>query len=81
MLGTSAEEFLPAESRQHRGAGVSVYVRLPAATQDIAAVHRRHADAGVVTGPLSRRPWGEQAFDAVICGYKYLITQEPGPAD
>jgi catechol 2,3-dioxygenase-like lactoylglutathione lyase family enzyme len=76
MLGTAAEEFLPATSRQHRGAGVTVYVRLPA-TEDIAAVHARHADAGVVTSPLGLRPWGEQAFDAVICEYRYLISRQP----
>ncbi len=78
MLGTAAEEFLPAVSRLHRGAGVTVYVQLPA-TEDIAAVHDRHADAGVVTGPLAPRPWGEHAFDAVICGYRYLISQQPAP--
>jgi catechol 2,3-dioxygenase-like lactoylglutathione lyase family enzyme len=76
MLGTAAEEFLPAASRQHRGAGVTVYVQLPP-TEDIAAVHARHAGGGVVTGPLAQRPWGEIAFDAVICGYRYLISQQP----
>jgi catechol 2,3-dioxygenase-like lactoylglutathione lyase family enzyme len=79
MLGTAAEEFLPAASRSHKGAGVTLYVQLPA-TEDIAAVHVRHADAGVVTGPLALRPWGEQAFDAVICDYRYVISQEPGSA-
>jgi uncharacterized glyoxalase superfamily protein PhnB len=76
MLGTAAEEFLPAVSRQHRGAGVTVYVQLPA-IEDISAVHARHADAGVVTSPLALRPWGEQAFSAVICEYRYLISQRP----
>ncbi len=76
MLGAAAEEYLPAVSRQHRGAGVTVYVRLPA-TEDIGSVHARHAEAGVVTGPLALRQWGEEAFDAVICGYRYLISQQP----
>jgi hypothetical protein len=31
----------------------------------------------VVTSPLALRPWGEQAFDAVICEYRYLISQQP----
>ena len=75
-LSTTDERYLPAESREHRGAGVSVYIRLPESA-DIAAVHARHAAAGVVTAPLSTRPWGESAFDAVIAGYKFLITQEP----
>jgi uncharacterized glyoxalase superfamily protein PhnB len=73
-LGTADERFLPARSREHRGAGVTVYVRLPPA-QDICAVHARHAAAGVVTTPLTARPWGEQAFDAVIDGYRFLIAQ------
>jgi uncharacterized glyoxalase superfamily protein PhnB len=74
-LATANERFLPAASRQHRGAGVTVYIRLPQ-TDDIAVVHARHAAAGVVTTPLSQRPWGELAFDAVIAGYRFLIAQE-----
>jgi hypothetical protein len=80
MLGTAEERWLPAASREHRGAGVSVYVRLPPA-YDIAAIHERHAVGGVVTQPLSQRPWGELAFDAVIAGYRFLISQEPASAD
>jgi uncharacterized glyoxalase superfamily protein PhnB len=80
MLGTAEERWLPAASREHRGAGVSVYVRLPQ-TCDIAAIHERHAAGGVVTEPLSQRPWGELAFDAVIAGYRFLISQEPVPGD
>jgi catechol 2,3-dioxygenase-like lactoylglutathione lyase family enzyme len=78
MLGTADEQFLPAASRDHRGAGVTVYVRLPPAF-DIDGVHRRHAEAGVVTEPLGRRQWGEHAFDAVIAGYRFLIAQESEP--
>jgi uncharacterized glyoxalase superfamily protein PhnB len=74
-LGTADERFLLAASRDHRGAGVTVYIRLPE-TDDIAAVHERHAAAGVVTARLSQRPWGELAFDAVIAGYRFLIAQE-----
>jgi uncharacterized glyoxalase superfamily protein PhnB len=80
MLGTAEERWLPAASREHRGAGVTVYVRLPQ-TKDIAAVHERHAAGGVVTQPLSQRPWGELAFDAVIAGYRFLIGQEPVSGD
>jgi hypothetical protein len=76
MLGTADEQFLPAAARQHRGAGVTLYVRLPP-TLDIAAVHARHAAGGVVVSPLGQRPWGERAFDTEIAGYKFLITQEP----
>ncbi len=82
MLGTADEQFLPAGSRDHRGAGVSIYVQLPPA-EDIDAVHAAHAAAGVVTVPLSLRPWGVLAFNAVIGGYRFLITQRPqnGAAD
>lgn len=79
LLGTSAEEFLPAESRDHRGAGVTIYVNLPA-TADIAAIHARHAEAGLATIPLAVRPWGEHAFNAEIAGYRFLIAQTPDPA-
>jgi uncharacterized glyoxalase superfamily protein PhnB len=74
MLGTAEERFLPKASGPHRGAGVCVYIQLPA-DHDIAAVHARHAAAGVVTVPLAARPWGELAFNAVIAGYQFLITQ------
>jgi hypothetical protein len=77
MLGTADERYLPERSRGHKGAGVTIYIRLPPA-EDIAGIHARHAAAGVVSAPLSPRPWGELAFDAVIAGYRFLIAQEPG---
>jgi uncharacterized glyoxalase superfamily protein PhnB len=73
MLGTAAEQFLRAVSRDHRGAGVTVYITVRA-EDDIAAIHDRHHAAGVVTEPLSDRPWGQRAFDAVIGGYRFLIA-------
>jgi uncharacterized glyoxalase superfamily protein PhnB len=75
MLSTADERFLPAAGRDHRGAGVTVYVRLPD-TDNIVTVHARHAAAGVVTAALDQRPWGELAFDATIAGYRFLIAQE-----
>lgn len=75
MLGTAEEQFLASKSRDHRGAGVCVYVDL-SADEDIAAIHAGHAQAGVVTVPLAPRPWGVQAFNADIGGYRFLITQE-----
>lgn len=72
MLGTSLPEFLPAESRAHKGAGVEFHVTVPGT--DIGAVyeaHRRHAES--VT-ELADQPWGEQAFHAVLCGYRFLIA-------
>ena len=79
-LGTVDERWLSAASREHRGAGVTVYLRLPL-SEDIAIVHERHAAGGVVTQSLSLRPWGELAFDAVVAGYRFLISQEPASAD
>jgi uncharacterized glyoxalase superfamily protein PhnB len=74
-LGPADERWLAAASRDHRGAGVTVYIRLPE-TDDITHVHERHAAGGVVTRSLEQRPWGELAFDAVIAGYRFLIAQE-----
>jgi hypothetical protein len=76
MLGTSLPEFLPAVSRAHKGGGVEFHISVPSA--DIEAVyeeHRRHADS--VTG-LEMQPWGEQAFHAVLLGYRFLIAAEAG---
>jgi hypothetical protein len=74
MLGTALPEVLPAESRAHRGAGVEFHVTVPGA--DISAVyeaHRRHAES--VTD-LAMQPWGEQAFHAVLSGYRFLIAAD-----
>lgn len=73
MLGPASERWLPTASRDHRGAGVTVYVRLSAG-DDIASVWEKHAAAGVTASELSERAWGEQAFDAVIAGYRFLIA-------
>ena len=77
MLSAADERFLPAAARSCRGAGVTIYVRLPS---DIAIgpVHARHAESGVVTDPLAPRPWGEDAFEARIGGYHFLIASEAG---
>ena len=75
MLGTSLPQFLPAESRAHKGAGVEFHLTVP--SEDIGAVHeahRQHAES--VTG-LALQPWGEQAFHAVLLGYRFLIAAEP----
>jgi hypothetical protein len=74
MLGTSLPEFLPAESRPHRGAGVEFHLSVPG--EDIGSVyeaHRRHAES--VTS-LAEQPWGELAFHAVLAGYRFLIVAE-----
>lgn len=80
LLGTADEQWLAAAARDYRGAGVTVYVRLPP-TEDIAAVHSRHAAGGVVTKPLERKPFGDLAFDAVIAGYRFFISQQPPAGD
>ena len=73
MLGPAEERWLAAASRDHRGAGVTVYVRL-GPEHDIAVIYAKHLNAGVITGELADRPWGERAFDAVIEGYRFLIA-------
>lgn len=80
MLGAASEEWLPAASRDHRGAGVTVYVRLNSADH-IADVYAKHAAAGVTTSELADRPWGERAFDAVIAGYRFLFAAPGAEAD
>jgi catechol 2,3-dioxygenase-like lactoylglutathione lyase family enzyme len=80
MLGPAEERWLPAASRDHRGAGVTVYVNLGSG-HDIAAIYARHASGGVTTSELAARPWGEQAFDAVIDGYRFLIAAPPQPSN
>ena len=78
MLSTAEERWLPAAARDYRGAGVTVFVALPPEA-DIDAIHARHAAGGVITTPLADRPFGQRAFDAVIAGYRFMISQEPGP--
>lgn len=73
MLGPAEDRWLPVASRDHRGAGVTVYVSLPP-EYEIDAIYAQHAKAGVTTSELAERPWGERAFDAVIAGYRFLIA-------
>jgi hypothetical protein len=75
MLGIAAEEFLAPASRPHKGAGVTFHVTVPAGEiQAISEAHRAHAEAAT---ELSMRPWGEEAFSAVLMGYRFLIAAEP----
>lgn len=72
MLGTSLPQFLPAERRPHKGAGIEFHLTVP--SDDIETVyeaHRRHAES--VTS-LALQPWGELAFHAVLLGYRFLIA-------
>jgi hypothetical protein len=47
MLGTSLPEFLPAESRAHKGAGVEFHVAVPSAGR---GVNRRFTRSCLATG-------------------------------
>jgi catechol 2,3-dioxygenase-like lactoylglutathione lyase family enzyme len=75
LLGPALEAFLSPRSRDHRGAGVQIFVTLPA-SEDIEVLHRRHEAAGVVTKPLSHRPWGRRAFNAELFGYRFLFAED-----
>jgi len=80
MLGTSLPQFLPVQSRAHKGAGTEFHLAVPAADIDaIYQAHSQHADS--VTG-IAQQPWGERAFHAVLLGYRFLIAAdqaEPPP--
>lgn len=74
MLGTAEEKFLPSQSRPHKGAGVVFHVTVPAAEIGaVCAAHLAHADSAT---ELATRPWGEEAFNAVLLGYRFLIAAE-----
>jgi hypothetical protein len=77
MLGTSLPQFLPAESRPHKGAGVEFHLTVPGETiHAVYQAHRQHAES--VTS-LALQPWGEMAFHTVIHGYRFLIAAETDP--
>lgn len=75
MLGSADEEFLPEASRDHRGAGIDVYLSVEG-DSDLDSVYRKHEEAGVVTRELSQRDWGRRAFNARILGYRFLFTED-----
>jgi hypothetical protein len=68
MLGVDSERFLPAESREHRGAGVQLYVEVPA--DAIEAVHAAHQ----APGPIEQRPWGVRSFVVTLAGYSFMVA-------
>ncbi len=75
MLGTAAQEFLATASRPHKGAGVMFHVTVPAGQiRAVFEAHRAHAEA---TTDLSMRPFGAEAFNTVLAGYRFLIAADP----
>lgn len=68
MLGVDSEQFLPADARAHRGAGVQLYVEVPA--ELIEAVHAAHRDPG----PIEQRPWGVRSFVVRLAEYNFMIA-------
>lgn len=74
MLGTSLPQFLPAQSRAHKGAGVEFHLTVP--SEDIEAVHEAHRRHAESVTDLAPQPWGERAFHAVLLGYRFLIAAE-----
>ncbi|WP_088287062.1 hypothetical protein [Kineosporia sp. A_224] len=68
LLGVDTEQFLPTAARDHRGAGVQLYVEVPAERLD--AVHATHA----APGPVADRAWGVRAFTATIAGYSFMVA-------
>jgi hypothetical protein len=74
MLGTSLPQFLPAQSRAHKGAGVEFHLTVPSG--DIEAVHEAHRRHAESVTDLAPQPWGERAFHAVLLGYRFLIAAD-----
>jgi hypothetical protein len=78
LLGTSLPQFLPAESRPHKGAGVEFHLTVPA--EDIDAIYQTHRQHAESVTSLALQPWGERAFHAVLLGYRFLIAAgQPDP--
>jgi hypothetical protein len=72
MLGVDSEQFLPAEARDLRGAGVQLYVEVPAdAIDDVHAAHQN-------PGPIAQRPWGVRSFVVELAGYNFMIATAQG---
>lgn len=68
LLGVDTEAFLPAAARDHRGAGVQLYVEVPA--PDLDHIHAAHQAAG----PVQERPWGVRAFTVTLAGYSFMVA-------
>jgi len=75
MLGVDEPRFLPEAAREHRGAGVEMYIRLRARV-NLDSIYSRHLKGGVVTKQLESVPFGGRAFHARIYGYNFLIAGE-----
>ena len=72
MLGVDSEEFLPADVRDHRGAGVQFYVEVPG--DAIEAVHAAHQ----APGAIEQRAWGVRSFVVNLAGYNFMIAAARG---
>ena len=66
MLGTSLPQFVPAQSRAHKGAGVEFHLTVP--SEDIEAVHEAHRWHAESVTNLAPQPCGERAFHAMLLG-------------
>ena len=79
--GLTTRTLAVASDRAERLPGLRRSLPSGAADDRSAWLAAEFAAGGVVTQPLSQRPWGELAFDAVIAGYRFLISQEPASGD
>lgn len=70
MLGSSGSRFLPVEARAHRGAGVVFNILVGDGA--IERIHAAHSACGCA-GELTDRLHGQRAFNATLCGYRFLI--------
>lgn len=65
MLGTSLPQFLPAQSRAHKGAGVEFHLTVP--SEDIEAVHEAHRAGRPNPSPTLPRSHGASGRSTRSC--------------
>lgn len=69
LLGIT-EGYVEAEDLKHVGCGVEIYITVP--QEYIQEIYNNH----LILQPteLEIQPWGVQAFEVVIGGYKFMIA-------
>ena len=74
LLGTDDPAFLDPTAAAHRGAGVELHVTVP--PDLIEGLHRLHREHAETASELREQPWGERAFHATVCGYRFPLAAE-----
>lgn len=69
LLGIT-EGYVKEEDLKHVGCGVEIYITVP--REDIQEIYNNHLSLHPTA--LEMQPWGVQAFEVVIGGYKFMIA-------